>query len=230
MDKQRILAVDDERTLLQILKYNLEQEGFEVDIAESAEEAMLFPIRNYSLILLDVMMGGMNGFTFAQRIKENPQTAHVPIIFCTAKDSDNDTVAGLTIGADDYISKPFSVRELVARVKTVLRRANMNSSSQTSVISFQGLKVDKNSKRGSIDGTLIDLTRKELDVLILLLEHPGQIFSREKILSRIWPDDVVVVERTVDVTITRLRKKIGSYGNFIVTRHGYGYGFQTQKQ
>lgn len=228
MEKLRILVVDDEQTLLQVLRFNLEQHGYEVDVTESAEEAMRFPIGSYSLILLDVMLGGMNGFTFAQRIKENPQTMHVPIIFCTAKDSENDTVAGLTIGADDYISKPFSVRELLARVKTVLRRTRQNVAIHPLPLSFMGLKVDRESKCCSVDGVPIELTRKELDLLVLLLEHPGQIFTREVILSRIWPNDVVVVERTVDVTVTRLRKKIGGYGNCIITRHGYGYGFQQQ--
>lgn len=228
MEKLRILVVDDEQTLLQVLRFNLEQHGYEVDVAESAEEAMRFPIGSYSLILLDVMLGGMNGFTFAQRIKENPQTMHVPIIFCTAKDSENDTVAGLTIGADDYISKPFSVRELLARVKTVLRRTRQNVAIHPLPLSFMGLKVDRESKFCSVDGVPIELTRKELDLLVLLLGHPGQIFTREVILSRIWPNDVVVVERTVDVTVTRLRKKIGGYGNCIITRHGYGYGFQQQ--
>lgn len=228
MEKPRILVVDDEQTLLQVLRFNLEQEGFLVDICESAEEAMKHPLYSYSLILLDVMMDGMDGFTFAQRIKGNPQTAHVPIIFCTAKDSENDTVEGLTLGADDYIPKPFSVREVVARVKTVLRRTRHITpiKNEAATLRYQELRIEKDDKRCYINETVIDLTRKELEVLILLLEHPGKVFSREKILAHIWPDDVVVVDRTVDVTITRLRKKIGIYGNCIVTRHGYGYGFQ----
>lgn len=231
MDKPRILVVDDEEALRSVLKYNLEMEGYAVDTAESAEEALAKPIASYALLLLDVMMDGMDGFALARRIKDNAATAHVPIIFCTAKDTENDTVAGLTLGADDYIAKPFSVRELVARVRSVLRRTagiapKREPEAVHHALDYEGLHVDLDKKLCSTDGTPVELTKKEFEILVLLLQHREVIFSREDILTRIWPDDVVVVVRTVDVTITRLRKKLGTYGNHIITRHGYGYGFE----
>lgn len=228
MDKTRILVVDDEESLCEILQFNLEVEGYEVDTAFSAEEALRLPLENYSLILLDVMMGPMSGFKMARLLKQDPRTASIPIIFCTAKDTEDDTVAGLNLGADDYISKPFSTREVVARVKSVLRRAPQQAASaeKPKNISYEMLRIDIPRKQCTVDGAEVSLTKKEFEILCLLLSDRGRIFSREEILSRVWSDEVVVLDRTIDVNITRLRRKIGPYGKYIVTRLGYGYGFE----
>lgn len=226
MTKRRILVVDDEESLCEILQFNLEVEGYEVDTAESAEQALGMNPERYSLILLDVMMGGMSGFRMAQLLRADPKTAHIPILFCTAKDSEDDKVAGLNLGADDYIAKPFSVREVLARVRSVLRRTAAKDSDDGS-LGFEGLQLELRGKRCTFDGKTAALTKKEFEILALLLAHRGVIFSREEILQRIWSDEVVVLARTVDVNITRLRRKIGRYGEYIVTRTGYGYGFET---
>lgn len=224
MTKLRILVVDDEESLREILKFNLEIEGYEVECAASAEEALEMELRGYNLLILDVMMGQMSGFKLAQRLKQNPQTEAIPIIFCTARSSEDDTVAGLNIGADDYIAKPFSMREMLARVKSVLRRHTSNLQEQS--VGYQGLILNLKSKSCEVDSAPVQLTRKEFEILQLLLSHPGIIFSREEILSQVWHNEVIVLDRTVDVNITRLRKKIGRYGDRIVTRQGYGYGFE----
>lgn len=224
MAKQRILVVDDEDSLCEILKFNLEVEGYEVNTAASAEEALQLDLSSYDLLLLDVMMGEMSGFKMARLMKERPETASIPIIFCTARDTEDDTVTGLNIGADDYIAKPFSTREVVARVKSVLRRTAPAAGSDAT-LRYQGLEVDPKNKRCSVDGEVATLTKKEFEILSLLVRNQGMIFSREEILQRVWPDEVIVLDRTVDVNITRLRKKIGPYGRFITTRLGYGYGF-----
>ena len=179
----------------------------------------------YSLILLDVMMGEMSGFRMARLLKADPATAKVPVIFCTAKDTEDDTVAGLNLGADDYIAKPFSVREVLARVRSVLRRTAETPAEQET-IAFEGLEMDLRRKVCTLDGKELALTKKEFEILALLLTHRGVIFSREEMLRRIWSDEVIVLDRTVDVNITRLRRKIGPYGEHIVTRLGYGYGFE----
>ena len=225
MDKQRILVVDDEEDLREILKFNLESEGYWVDTAPSAEQALKMLTEGYDLILLDVMMGEMSGFRMAQLLKADPETARVPVIFCTAKDSEDDTVAGLNIGADDYITKPFSVREVLARVRSVLRRTAAAQPAEDR-IGFEELEMDLRRKVCTLGGEEIPLTKKEFEILALLIAHRGTIFSREEILHRIWSDEVVVLDRTIDVNITRLRRKIGPYGEYIVTRQGYGYGFK----
>lgn len=225
MAKERILVVDDEESLCEILQFNLEVEGYEVDVAYSAEEALERDVASYDLLLLDVMMGAMSGFRMAQELKRNPATASVPIIFCTARDSEDDTVAGLNLGADDYISKPFSLREVIARVRSVLRRS-ATPKSDNDIVSYLTLSLDRRSKRCTLDGNEVQLTKKEFEILVLLLSNRGRIFSREEILERVWTDEVVVLDRTIDVNITRLRKKIGQYGHNITTRLGYGYGFE----
>lgn len=225
MAKERILVVDDEESLCEILQFNLEVEGYEVDVAYSAEEALERDVASYDLLLLDVMMGAMSGFRMAQELKRNPATASVPIIFCTARDSEDDTVAGLNLGADDYISKPFSLREVIARVRSVLRRS-ASPKSNNYIVSYLTLSLDRRSKRCTLDGNEVQLTKKEFEILALLLSNRGRIFSREEILERVWTDEVVVLDRTIDVNITRLRKKIGQYGHNITTRLGYGYGFE----
>lgn len=229
MNDYRILVVDDEEDLCEILKFNLENEGYEVDTANSAEEALKMNISSYHLLLLDVMMGEISGFKMANILKKDKKTAQVPIIFITAKDTENDTVTGFNLGADDYISKPFSLREVIARVKAVLRRTATSDMEKVSEqLSYQSLVIDITKKKVSIDGEEVPLTKKEFEILFLLLQNKGRVFSREDILSRIWSDEVYVLDRTIDVNITRLRKKIGIYGKRIVTRLGYGYCFETE--
>lgn len=226
MSDIRILVVDDEEDLCEILKYNLENEGFWVDTANSAEEALKLNLTDYSLLLLDVMMGEISGFKMASMLKKDKATATIPIIFITARDTENDTVTGFNLGADDYISKPFSLREVVARVKAVLRRTVEAQSAQPDVLTYRGLSMDIAQKRVTINGEDVSLTKKEFEILKLLLKSPGKVFSREDILAKIWSDEVYVLDRTVDVNITRLRKKIGDYGKCIITRLGYGYCFE----
>ncbi len=229
MNENRILVVDDEEDLCEILKFNLENEGYEVDTANSAEEALRTDIGNYHLILLDVMMGEISGFKMASILKKDKKTAKVPIIFITAKDTENDTVTGFNLGADDYISKPFSLREVIARVKAVLRRtAAADTEKAPEQLIYQTLVIDITKKKASIDNQEVSLTKKEFEILLLLLQNKGRVFSREDILTRIWSDEVYVLDRTVDVNITRLRKKIGTYGKCIVTRLGYGYYFEAE--
>ena len=229
MNDYRILVVDDEEDLCEILKFNLENEGYEVDTANSAEEALKMNISSYHLLLLDVMMGEISGFKMANLLKKDKKTAQVPIIFITAKDTENDTVTGVNLGADDYISKPFSLREVIARVKAVLRRtATSDTEKAPEQLCYQSLVIDITKKKVSIDGEEVPLTKKEFEILFLLLQNKGRVFSREDILSRIWSDEVYVLDRTIDVNITRLRKKIGTYGKRIVTRLGYGYCFETE--
>ena len=223
---QRILVVDDEQDLLEILKFNLETEGYEVATASSAEEALQMDIASFSLLLLDVMMGGMSGFAMARKLKEKPTTANMPIIFLTARDTENDTVTGFNLGADDYISKPFSLREVMVRVRAVLRRtATSADEGEPQVLSYQGIIMNLDKKTVSIEGEDVPFTKTEFELLNLLLSERGRVFSRQELIERIWPKDVLVLDRTVDVNITRLRKKIGPFAKCIVTRLGFGYYF-----
>lgn len=222
----RILVVDDEQDLLEILKFNLETEGYEVVTATSAEDALLLDIASFDLLLLDVMMGGMSGFAMARQLKDNPATAQVPIIFLTARDTENDTVTGFNLGADDYISKPFSLREVMVRVRAVLRRtAKEYGEEEAKTLSYQGIVMNLDRKTVSVDGEDIPFTKTEFELLHLLLDERGRVFSRQELIERIWPKDVLVLDRTVDVNITRLRKKIGRFAKCIVTRLGFGYYF-----
>ncbi|MBP3679418.1 MAG: response regulator transcription factor [Bacteroidaceae bacterium] len=229
MNNYRILVVDDEEDLCEILKFNLENEGYEVDTAYSAEEALKLNLSAYHLFLLDVMMGEISGFHLARMIKLDAKTAHIPIIFITAKDTENDTIHGFNIGADDYISKPFSIREVLVRVKAVIRRtAHHAPKEQAERLVYKELVLDTIKKKVSISGMEIALTKKEFEILYLLLQNKGRVFSRETILEKVWQEEVYVLDRTIDVNITRLRKKIGAYGKCIVTRLGYGYCFETE--
>ena len=224
--KNRILVVDDEQDLLEILKFNLETEGYEVSTACSAEEALTLNVGEFDLLLLDVMMGGMSGFAMAKKLKSDPATEHIPIVFLTARDMENDTVTGFNLGADDYISKPFSIREVLVRVRAVLRRTASPAEQQApQVIYYQGIEMNLGKKTVSIDGEEIPFTKTEFELLHLLLEERGRVFSRQELIDRIWPKDVLVLDRTVDVNITRLRKKIGRFSKCIVTRLGFGYYF-----
>lgn len=224
---KRILVVDDEQDLCEILSFNIQIEGYYVDTANSAEEALEMDIASYDLLLLDVMMGGMSGFQLAKQLKENPMTAHVPIIFLTARDTENDTLTGFNLGADDYISKPFSIREVMVRIRAVLRRtAEQNGSAdEPKVIGYQGLVLNLDKKTVSIDGEAVPFTKTEFELLHLLLEEKGRVFSRQELIDRVWPKDVMVLDRTVDVNITRMRKKVGRFAKCIVTRLGFGYYF-----
>ena len=226
----KILVVDDELDICEILKYNLETEGFEVVTASSAEEALELPLHEYSLILLDVMMGEMSGFQMARKLKSNPSTSRIPIIFITALDGEDNLVKGLNIGADDYIAKPLSMREVKARVRAVLRRSVQSQQTTTtpddSKIVYEGITLDLNAKTVTCDGQKLVFTKLEFELLSFLLQHPNKVFSREDLLKYCWPQDVMVLDRTVDVNITRLRKKVGRYGKQIKTRVGYGYCFE----
>lgn len=232
----RILVVDDEQDLCEILQFNLLRQGYEVDAAYSAEEALSkLRTKAYDLVLLDVMMDGMSGFEMASLMKREESMAAIPIIFCTAKDTEDDTLRGFDLGADDYIAKPFRISEVLARVSAVLRRSGMShvtsnnkkTSENTQELTYQQLTVDLAEKRVYIADAEVTLTRKEYDILVLLMSHQGHIFSREDILDKVWPDDVLVLDRSVDVSIARLRKKLGAeYARCIVSRSGYGYVFQ----
>lgn len=232
MAAERILIVDDEETLCEVLKLNLENEGYDVDTALSAEDALMLDIKQYSLILLDIMMGEISGIKMAKMLKADVTTANIPIIFCTARDSEDDMVMGLNLGADDYIMKPYTIRNVIARVKSVLRRTSGQKTvastavEKPNVLKIEGLYLDLEFKRCIVDGDEVKLARKEFELLAYLILHRGKICSREQILSRIWSNEVVVLERTIDVNITRLRSKIGPYGSYIVTRSGFGYGFR----
>ena len=228
----KILVVDDEQDICEILQYNLETEGYEVVTANSAEEALELPLQDFGLILLDVMMGEMSGFQLARLLKENPETAQIAIIFITALDGEDNTVKGLNIGADDYIAKPLSMKEVKARVKAVLRRfvpvekAKAVPEGLTDIIQYEGIALNLDSKTATLDGEDLPLTKLEFELLSLFLQHPGKVFGRNDLLERCWPKDVYVLDRTVDVNITRLRKKIGRFGKQIKTRVGYGYCFE----
>lgn len=240
MANNRILVVDDEEDLCEILQFNLELEGYMVDVAHSAEEALHLRLSDYGLVLLDVMMGQISGFKMARMMRESEDMKHVPIIFITARDAENDLVTGFNLGADDYISKPFSIKEVILRVKAVMRRTAVVESpgnnvvlvgkinkSGANVISYEGIEVDLDSKSVMVDGCEVAFTKREFELLKLLIDNPNKVFSREEILKLVWHDDVCVLDRTVDVNITRVRKKIGRYGSNLVSRQGYGYSFKS---
>lgn len=230
----KILVVDDEESLGEILKYNLELDGYEVDTALSAEEALEMDLSSYSLFILDIMMDSMSGFDLAKKLKDNPATENTPIIFCSALNGEDDTVMGLNLGGDDYITKPFVISEVLARVRAVLRRShvsqqyayNLSKGLQEPDIVFKTLRVDRNEKTCYLNGEPVTLTKTEFEILMFFLTHRNRIYSREEIIREVWPEDVIVSNRTIDTNITRLRKKIEPYGNNIITRLGFGYGFK----
>lgn len=224
-----ILVVDDEPDIREILQFNLENEGYLIDTAESAEEAMKVLSPKHNLILLDVMMGGISGFKFADHLRKEDKN-NIPIVFLTAKDTENDMLTAFSIGGDDYISKPFSIKEVIARVKSVLKRTQPEKEDKDAeLIEIDGLSINFDTKSVSVEGTLVDLTKTEFNILVLLAQNPNRVFARNEILERAWKDDGIVLERTVDVHIARLRKKIGIYGDYIVNRTGYGYTFNYNK-
>lgn len=222
----RILVVDDEEDIREILQFNLENEGFVVDSADSAEQALKVLSPQHSLILLDVMMGGISGYKMADQLRKTENTT--PIIFLTAKGTENDMLTGFSLGADDYISKPFSIKEVIARVKSVIKRSkstNPNKEKDTDIILRDTLKIDLAAKTVHLDEKELSLTKTEFNILTLLLQNEGRVYSRSEILGKAWKEEGIVLERTVDVHIARLRKKIGKYGDAIVNRTGHGYVF-----
>ena len=226
MNEYKILVVDDEEDICEILQFNLQLEGFKVDVAHSAEEAMTLKLKEYNLILLDVMMGKISGFRMMQLMRQNDYTAHIPIIFITARDTENDVVTGFNLGADDYISKPFSIKEVVLRVKAVVRRTlEVNTPSKINSVWVDGLELNIDNKSVTVDNENVPFTKKEFELLLVLMQNSNKVLSREDLLKMVWSDDVCVVPRTVDVNITRIRKKIGKYGARIVARQGFGYSF-----
>lgn len=218
MEKANILIVDDEEALRTGLQTYLELEGYGVAAASSAEEALALDLKIFNLILLDIMMDGMSGTQMAEILKKQPDTSDIPIIFLTARDSDDDMVSGLNLGADDYITKPYSIKNVLARISAVLRR--------TPPRRLPGIDCNRATLICTVDGSQVRLPKKEFELLALFLENPGRIFTREEILDRIWPQNSVIGDRSVDVHITRLRGKIAPYGKNIVNRSGYGYGWQ----
>ena len=219
--EERILVVDDEKDICDILQFNLENEGYEVDLANSAEEALSSLTDKHGLIILDVMMGGMSGFKMAERLRKDGKS--VPIIFLTAKNTENDMLTGFSLGGDDYMSKPFSVKELIARVKSVLKRVRSSRKELQALWQHGGLTVDILNNRVTIDDTEVSLTKKEFEILSLLAQTSPNVYTRSEILNQVWGDNEFVLDRTVDVHITRLRKKLGKYSSIIVNRSGFGY-------
>lgn len=229
----KILVIDDEEALCEILKYNLEKAGYDVDCAYSAEEALEMDLTVYQLMIVDIMMEAMSGYDFAKRVRSEAATEFTPFIFCSALNGEDDTVMGLNIGADDYITKPFVIGEVLARVRAVLRRSQHAAQSEAAAdnsyaadVTYNGLRIDRNEKLVYLDGQELNLTRTEYDILLFFLTHRNRIYSREELIEKIWDSNVVVTIRTIDSNIARLRKKIGDYGNNIVTRLGFGYGFK----
>ena len=220
-----ILVVDDEEDICEIIKFNLESEGFRVETANSAEEALQKSLSRYHLFILDIMMKGMSGFRLADEI-HNKKKLKTPVIFLTAKSTENDKLTGFSLGADDYITKPFSVRELIARVKAVMRRPNPQEIQEHANLKIAGLELDQEKKTLFMEGARVDLTPHEYYIMMLLLNNTGKVFTREEILNYAWKDNINVLDRTVDVHITRLRKKLGEYGKNIVSRSGHGYCFE----
>ncbi|HLP71344.1 MAG TPA: response regulator transcription factor [Bacteroidales bacterium] len=222
---KRILIVDDEEDLCEILRYNLSTEGYTTDIALSAEEALKKDISDFDLVILDIMMGEMSGFKMADKLRKEMQS-DIPVIFLTARDTENDLLTGFSLGADDYITKPFSVNELKARVRAVLNRTESGSKKTGRNSYTENIEFDHTRKKVLVEGNPLELTKKEYELLFLLVNGNGKVFSREDILQRIWGDDVVVTDRTVDVNITRLRNKMGKYGAYLKNKTGYGYYFE----
>ena len=224
---QKILIVDDEKDLCEILEFNLESEGYTIDVAYSGEDALKKPLEEYDLILLDVMMSGITGFKVANVIRKEKKL-EMPIIFLTAKTDENDILTGFNVGADDYISKPFSIKEIIARIKAILKRG-IKTAKEESQIVFKDLKLNTKKKEITIQGEIINLTRKEYEILHLLIKNMGQYISRDEILKNIWNYDVIVTDRNVDVNIARMRKKIGEYSGNIKGKTGYGYCFSNKE-
>jgi two-component system, OmpR family, alkaline phosphatase synthesis response regulator PhoP len=232
-EKKKILIVDDEEDLCEILSFNLTKAGFLTDTANSAEEAYIKLKNDYDILLLDVMMGAISGFNLAKIIRED-YSVDVPIIFITAKDREDDKLKGFGLGADDYISKPFSIKEVIARVNAVLNRSKnlkkKNNEKSSQILFSERLRINLQDKKVIADNKEIKLTRKEFEILAMLSEFPGKIHSRSEILDKIWNEESYVLDRTIDVHIARLRKKLGPLGQLIKNRSGYGYCIENDEQ
>lgn len=215
--------MDDEPDLREILQCNLENAGYEVDTAESAEDALHILSPDHHLILLDVMLGGMSGFRMAERLRKDLKN-NTPIIFLTAKDTENDMLTGFSTGGDDYISKPFSLHEVLARIKAILRRTQTEPEKKELVLN--DISISFTQKTVMIDGENIPLSPKEFGILSMLAKRPGRIFAREEILAEVWHGDTYVLDRTVDVHVARIRRKLGDKAYHLVNRQGYGYCFE----
>ena len=222
--ERKILFVDDEADIRDILQFNLENAGFIVDTASSAEEALDKLGAQHALILLDVMMGGMSGFQMAEVLR-NEKGNEIPIIFLTAKTSQEDLLTGFSKGGDDYIPKPFSIHEVIARVRAVMRRMAPAEEKISGMLDFGPIRIDIESKIVYVENEKVVFSKKEFEVLAFLASGTGKIFSREDLISELWKDAPYVLDRTVDVHIARIRSKLGKYKNFIVNRSGYGYTF-----
>ena len=220
---KKILVVDDECDICEILSFNLQNEGYEVTTALSAEDALKKLTPEHNLILLDVMMGGMSGFRLAERLRRDGN--NTPIIFLTAKDTENDMLTGFSVGADDYISKPFSLKEVSARVKAVLKRTEEVAEIKGNILEIDELTIDTLAKEAKIGETVLQLTKTEFEILHLLASNPSRVYSRRQMIDNIWQDTPYITERTVDVHITRLRKKLGDKSYYISNRTGFGYKF-----
>ncbi|MCM1517389.1 MAG: response regulator transcription factor [Pseudoflavonifractor sp.] len=239
--KLKILVVDDEEIICELLQYNLELQGYHVDVCYDTKEALHRDLTTYSLFILDVMMGEVSGFKLAHLLKQNPDTSGIPVIFCTACDTEDDIVDGFNIGADDYVLKPFSIREMVARVRSVLRRHNLvtdlppmrgkadiSARKEEAPQPAKGLYHNTVANIITIDGQPLHLTRTEYDILAFFLKNRNRLFTRQEIFHHVWPEQVVVSERTIDVNISRIRKKLGPYAARLVNRSGFGYGFMDE--
>ncbi|MDR0833314.1 MAG: response regulator transcription factor [Candidatus Symbiothrix sp.] len=230
MEQVKLLIIDDEEDIREILKFNLENEGFIIDTASSGEEGLEKLCPEHKLIILDVMLGGMSGFHVAGVIRK--QGNHVPIIFLTAREDENDLLTGFSVGADDYIKKPFKIKEVIARVKAITRRSEQSGPkvAEETTIVVGDLTLHLLHKTLEIRGKKVLLTPKEFDILALFIRHPQKLFSREDILHEVWKDETYVLARTVDVHVARLRKKLNHYGAYIKNRTGYGYLFNDHIQ
>jgi two-component system, OmpR family, alkaline phosphatase synthesis response regulator PhoP len=226
MGRYRVLVVDDEEDLCEVIRFALETEGYSVDVVYSAEEALQKTISDYNLLLVDIMLGEMSGYRMAHIIRNNPKTAIIPIIFISAKDSENDRLTAFNVGADDYITKPFSLREMLARIKVIIGRFELQKMITVQMLSCDKLKMNLAKKQVLLEEKEIQFTKKEFEILKLFLENKNHLFTREELLKRIWPDEAFVLSRTIDVNITRIRRKIGPYEKNIVTKLGLGYYFE----
>lgn len=234
--RTKILVIDDEESVCEILKYNLEKEGYEVDTAYSAEEALEKALYTYQLFMVDIMMEGLDGFEFAKRIRNVTSTENIPILFCTALTDEDNIVKGLNLGGDDYVTKPFVLGEVLARVRAVLRRTMQQNhriaaeseglADLESDIIFNGIRIDRNDRTVYINAAPATLTPTEYDLLLFFLTHRNRIYTRKEIVKRVWGKNDDVSFRAIDTNITRLRKKLGEYEKHIVTRQGFGYGFK----
>ncbi|VAX28428.1 Phosphate regulon transcriptional regulatory protein PhoB (SphR) [hydrothermal vent metagenome] len=223
--KQRILIVDDEEDLCEILQFNLKGEGFDTEVAYSAEDALKNKLASFDLIILDVMMGKMSGFRLAEKVRKD-MSLSIPIVFVTAKNTENDLLTGFSVGGDDYITKPFSINEIIARVKAILKRTQRQSEVSVPSISIGDMELNFDKRILLMEDKEVQLTKKEFEILSLLAKNQGRIFTRTEIFNSVWDDATIVTDRTIDVHITHLRKKLAHYGKYIKSKTGYGYTFE----